>query len=73
VVLGGSVFYGVSDLLLKTLIQTLHEKAPCAQVRRLSVAPVVGAVLLASDKAGVEASFQEALFQQLPALYQRQS
>lgn len=53
VVLGGSVFYGKGDLLMDTVRGVILEFAPNVTIKRLDVPPVVGAVLLAADDAGV--------------------
>lgn len=53
VVLGGSVFYGQGDLLMTTVRKVILEDAPRVIIRRLDVPPVVGAVLLAADSAGI--------------------
>lgn len=68
VVLGGSVFHGVGSTLLDTITRLVGECAPRAQVRRLEVPPVVGAVLLAADHVGfaVDAQFSAALRATLP-------
>ncbi len=50
-VLGGSVFYGKGDLLLDTIRAIVQPVAPKVTLRRLDVAPVVGAVLLAYEHA----------------------
>ncbi len=53
-VLGGSVFYGEGPLLMETIRQTVWPVAPQMALKRLDVRPVVGAVLLAADRAGVQ-------------------
>lgn len=52
-VLGGSVFYGEGDLLLKTIQRTIRSLVPQVEIRRLEVRPVIGALLLAADRAGL--------------------
>ncbi len=52
VVLGGSLFWGKGDLLLKTVSELVGEKAPKAHVTRIDVPPVVGSVLLALESTG---------------------
>lgn len=54
VVLAGSIFYAKGTLLMETVTQTIHDFAPSVQIKRLSIQPVVGAVLLAADSAGVQ-------------------
>ena len=49
----GSLFNG-SPLLGETMMATLHEVAPHARAVRLNVPPVVGAVLLGMEQAGVD-------------------
>jgi N-acetylglucosamine kinase-like BadF-type ATPase len=49
VILAGSVFKGEGPLLLDTVTQAVHWKAPRARVRVLGVEPVAGAVLLALE------------------------
>jgi N-acetylglucosamine kinase-like BadF-type ATPase len=53
VVLGGSVFKGEGPLLTDTLIQVIHRAAPGAVLVRPAFEPVVGAVLLGLEAAGV--------------------
>ena len=53
VVLGGSVFYGKGDLLMKTVREVILSDAPGVTIKRLDAPPVVGAVLLAADSVGV--------------------
>jgi len=53
VVLGGSVFKGEGPLLTDTLIQVIHRTAPRAVLVRSAFEPVVGAVLLGLEAAGV--------------------
>jgi len=52
-VLGGSVFYGDGPLLLETIRAAVCPVAPLVQLKRLDVKPVVGAALLALDRAGI--------------------
>lgn len=54
VILAGSVFKGEGPLLLDTVTQAIHRKAPRARVRVLGVEPVAGAVLLALEALGVK-------------------
>ena len=53
VVLGGSVFKGEGPLLTDTLIQVIRRAAPVAVLVRPAFEPVVGAVLLGLEAAGV--------------------
>jgi N-acetylglucosamine kinase-like BadF-type ATPase len=53
VVIGGGLCRGKGDLLMNTIRETVCAVAPNAEVKRLDVAPVVGAVLLAADCAGI--------------------
>jgi len=53
VVLGGSVFKGEGPLLTDTLLQVIHRAAPEAVLVRPAFEPVVGAVLLGLEAAGV--------------------
>lgn len=53
VVLAGGVFKGQGSLLIDTVREEVHKEAPHASIRRLHYAPVVGAVLLALEGAGV--------------------
>lgn len=55
VVLGGSVFYGEGSLLMNTIKKTICLSAPLAEIKRLETRPVVGALLLAADRAGLVA------------------
>jgi N-acetylglucosamine kinase-like BadF-type ATPase len=50
-VLGGSVFYGEGTLLMDTIHKTVRPSASLVEVKRLDTRPVVGAVLLAADRA----------------------
>jgi N-acetylglucosamine kinase-like BadF-type ATPase len=52
-VLGGSVFYGEGSLLMNTIHKTIRPSAPLVEVKRLDTRPVVGAVLLAADRAKI--------------------
>lgn len=74
VVLGGSLFWGKGDLLLKTVRQLVGEKAPQAQVNRIDVPPVVGAVLLALESTGTipSSELKSTLRQNLPPELQLQ-
>lgn len=67
--LGGSVFYGEGELLLETIRETLLPTAPHITLKRLDVRPVVGAALLAMDRAGLrrDAAWLRALYAALPA------
>jgi len=53
VVMAGSFFNG-SPLLAEAMYETIHPLAPGARLVRLHVPPVVGAVLLGMEQAGVE-------------------
>lgn len=53
VVLSGS-FYNGSLLIQETMAETIHRVAPEARLVRLEAPPVVGAVLLAMEKAGLQ-------------------
>lgn len=53
VVLGGSVFKGRGNLMLNTITRLIHEEAPKAHIVKPHYEPVVGAVLLAMEAAGV--------------------
>ncbi len=53
VVLVGSMYDG-SSLLTDTMQQTIHTIAPGAHLVRLTVPPVVGAVLLGMEQAGIQ-------------------
>jgi len=53
VVLIGSIFKG-HPLIADTLIQTVNQVAPSARLVHLTVPPVVGAVLLGMEQAGVD-------------------
>jgi N-acetylglucosamine kinase-like BadF-type ATPase len=63
VILGGGVFKGRGRLLIDTIDQVVHERAPRARVVRLKHEPVVGAALLALESLGVVVN--EELFQRL--------
>jgi N-acetylglucosamine kinase-like BadF-type ATPase len=63
VVLGGSVFKGEGPLFLDTIRQRVHRTAPGAILVRPTLEPVVGAVLLGLEAAGVTAS--DALYARL--------
>ena len=52
-VLGGSVFYGEGDLLMKIIKKTTCRSAPLVEIKRLQMRPVVGALLLAAERAGL--------------------
>ncbi len=54
VILGGSVFKGVGSLLTDTVTRSVHIEAPQARIVKLRHEPVVGAVLLALELAGVD-------------------
>lgn len=56
VVLGGSVYKGEGPLLLDTIRQRVHRTAPNAILVRPTFEPVVGAVLLGLEAAGVTAT-----------------
>src|SRR5262245_28574179 len=58
VVLGGSVFKGEGSLLTDTIIQVIHRAAPVAVLVRPTFEPVVGAVLLGLEAAGVQVDDQ---------------
>jgi len=62
VVLVGSMFEGGS-LLIEPMQQTIHSLAPGARLLRLTVTPVIGAVLLGMQAAGFRplARIQKAL------------
>ncbi|MBE2182784.1 MAG: hypothetical protein IAE89_05115 [Anaerolineae bacterium] len=68
VVLGGSLFWGKGDLLFTTVHQLVSEAAPYAQVNRIDVPPVVGALLLALESTGAVPApeLKAALRQNLP-------
>jgi len=53
VVLGGSVFKGKGDLLIDTASRVIHQVTPRAQIVRPRFEPVVGALLLALESAGL--------------------
>jgi N-acetylglucosamine kinase-like BadF-type ATPase len=53
IVLSGS-FYNGSPLIQETMAETIHEVAPRARLVRLEAPPVVGAVLLAMEQAGMD-------------------
>jgi N-acetylglucosamine kinase-like BadF-type ATPase len=53
VVLGGGVFYGKGNLLMDGIHESVYSSAPHAALKRLDVKPVVGATLLAVDRAGI--------------------
>jgi|YNPBryantNP2012_1023418.scaffolds.fasta_scaffold00418_15 N-acetylglucosamine kinase-like BadF-type ATPase len=55
VVLAGSFFNG-SPLLAETMAETIYPVAPGARLVRLEVPPVVGAVILGMEQAGLPAS-----------------
>ncbi len=55
VVLSGSMFEGGS-MLIDPMYETIHKVAPGARLVRLTVPPVLGAVLIGMDKAGLKAS-----------------
>jgi N-acetylglucosamine kinase-like BadF-type ATPase len=55
-VLGGSLFYGEGPLLLDTIRATVAPVAPLITITRLDTQPVVGAALLAADRAGIQLS-----------------
>ncbi len=54
VVLGGSVFKGKGPLLIDTVTQVVHRIAPRAVIVLPEFEPVVGAVLLALERLGIE-------------------
>lgn len=56
VVLSGGLFRAGSALLMQSLSETLHPRAPRARLVPLAVPPVAGAVLTALDRIGVELS-----------------
>jgi N-acetylglucosamine kinase-like BadF-type ATPase len=58
VVLSGSVFKGQGPWLNDTITQKVHQVAPRARIVRAEFEPVVGAVLLAYDAAGVAVTDQ---------------
>ena len=70
VVLGGSVFKGEGPLLLDTIRQRVHRTAPSAVLVRPTFEPVVGAVLLGLEAAGVvvDEAVYAALRASMPAL-----
>jgi N-acetylglucosamine kinase-like BadF-type ATPase len=53
VVLGGSLFYGEGTLLIDRVTELVHQAAPLVEIKRPDMRPVVGAALLAIDRAGV--------------------
>jgi N-acetylglucosamine kinase-like BadF-type ATPase len=53
VVLGGGVFKGQGDLLVDTATRVIHGVAPRAQILRPRFEPVVGALFLALESAGL--------------------
>ncbi len=55
VVLMGSLFKG-GPLLIEPVKETIHAAAPRARLKRLTAPPVVGAVLLAMEQAGLDPS-----------------
>lgn len=55
VVLSGSLYKG-SPLIQESLAETVHAEAPRATLVRLKAPPVVGAVLLAMEQAGIDAA-----------------
>lgn len=55
VVLTGSMFDG-GPMLIEPMRETIHKFAPAARLVRLSVPPVIGAVLLGMEAAGLKAS-----------------
>lgn len=55
VVLSGS-FYNGSPLVREKMAETIHADAPRARLLRLETPPVVGAVLLGMEQAGIEAA-----------------
>jgi N-acetylglucosamine kinase-like BadF-type ATPase len=71
VVLAGSFFRG-SPLLAQTMREVIHAIAPDARLVRLGVPPVVGAVILGMEQAGIEtASVREALIVSTGGLLRR--
>ncbi len=56
VVLGGMVFSGEGPLLLDSIRAVVRPAAPLAAIKRLDVKPVIGAALLALDRAGIDAT-----------------
>jgi N-acetylglucosamine kinase-like BadF-type ATPase len=56
VVLGGSVYKGEGPLFLDTIRQRVHRTAPHAVLVRPTFEPVVGAVLLGLEAAGITAT-----------------
>ncbi len=74
VVLGGSLFWGKGDLLLKTVRKRVGEQASEARVSRIDVPPVVGSVLLAMESTGMIPSpdLKSTLRQNLPPELQLQ-
>lgn len=68
VVLAGSFFNG-SPLLAETMAETIHPVAPGARLVRLEVPPVVGAVILGMEQAGLPTSpLRPALIRSFAAL-----
>jgi N-acetylglucosamine kinase-like BadF-type ATPase len=67
-VLGGSVFYGEGDLLMKIIKKTTYRSAPLVEIKRLEMRPVVGALLLAAEQAGlvIDETFMSNLRATLP-------
>ncbi|MBN1964761.1 MAG: ATPase [Anaerolineae bacterium] len=67
-VLGGSVFYGEGTLLMRTVRRAVRPFAPLVEIKRLDMRPVVGAALLAADRAGIvtDQAFAHALQASLP-------
>jgi hypothetical protein len=67
-VLGGSVFYGEGPLLMNTIKKQVRPSAPLVEIKRLDTRPVVGAVLLAADRAGIrtDEDFSTRLWTTLP-------
>ena len=51
--MGGSVFKGEGPLLLDTILHRVHRAAPAAILVRPRLEPVVGAVLLGLEAAGI--------------------
>lgn len=67
VALGGRVFYGEGRLLMETITQLIRAAAPSVSIKRLDVAPVIGAALLAADcHQAVDDSFIATLKKTLP-------